>query len=134
MALSKPSAACQDRSANSSTRRCAPSIGFEHEILAERRECSKFSARGGDVGALARQVVGDAAPQGRIGNVMRRISRSRQITAGDLVFALRSGLDAQQFMGDGVVDGLIVAEFEMQERMVFDRAPMAAVQRMRAEE
>jgi hypothetical protein len=35
---------------------------------------------------------------------------------------------------DGVFDGLIVAELEMQEGMMLDRAPMAAEQRMRADE
>jgi hypothetical protein len=46
------------------------------------------------------------------------------------MLALRAGLDTRHFVGDRVVDGLVVAKFEMEEGMMLDRAPVAAEQRM----
>jgi hypothetical protein len=60
---------------------------------------------------------------------MRRMGRGRQIAAGDFVLALRAGFDARQFVRNAEIDRLVIAEFEMQERMMFDGAPMAAEQR-----
>src|SRR6516225_2332904 len=94
----------------------------------------EFIAHCGDVSALALEVIGDAAPQGRVGNVVRRIGGGRHVTARDLVLALRAGLDAGQLMRDGVVDRLIVAQLEMQEGMVLDCTPVAAEQGFRAYE
>ena len=51
----------------------------------------------------------------------------RQVAARQLVLALRAGLDPREPVRDRVVDGLVVAELEMQERVVLDRAPVAAV-------
>ena len=42
------------------------------------------------------------------------------------MLALGAGLDARELVRDGIVDGLIVADLEMQERMMLDGAPMAA--------
>ena len=61
---------------------------------------------------------------------MRRIGGDRQIAARELVLALRAGLDALELVRDGELDGLVVAELEMQERMMLDRAPVAAEQRV----
>ena len=47
---------------------------------------------------------------------------------------LGSGLDAGKLVLDGVLDGLIIAELEMQERVVLDRAPVPAEQRVGADE
>ena len=58
----------------------------------------------------------------------------RQVAAGELVLALGAGLDASQFLRDRELDGLVVADLEMQERVVLDRAPVAAVERVRADE
>src|SRR6516164_5604876 len=66
--------------------------------------------------------------QAAIRNVMRRVSCGRQIAARDLVLALRAGLDARYFMGDRIVDRLIIAELEVQEWMMLDRAPMTSEQ------
>ena len=46
------------------------------------------------------------------------------------MLALGAGLDAGELVLDGVLDGLVVAELEMQERVVLDRAPVAAEQRI----
>ena len=59
---------------------------------------------------------------------MGRIGGIGQIAACELVFALGAGLDACELMRNGEFDRLIVADFEMQERMLLDRAPMAAEQ------
>ena len=61
---------------------------------------------------------------------MGGIGGLRQIAARQLVLALGAGLDARQLVGDRVVDRLIVAELEMQERMVLDGAPVAAIDRV----
>ena len=65
---------------------------------------------------------------------MRGIGGLRQIAARQLVLALGAGLDARELVGDRVVDGLIVAQLEMQERMVLDGAPVAAIDRVGADE
>ena len=61
---------------------------------------------------------------------MRAVGRRRQIAAGELVRALRAGLDPREPMRDGEVDGLVVADLEMQEGMLLERAPIAAVERV----
>src|SRR5262249_42667688 len=104
------------------------SVRFKGQILAERRQCGKFVARGGHVGALTHQIVCNRPPQAAIRNVMRRVSCGRQIAARDLVLALRAGLDARYFMGDRIVDRLIIAELEVQEWVMPDRAPMTSEQ------
>ena len=42
------------------------------------------------------------------------------------MFALGAGLDARQLVRNREIDRLIVAQFEMQERVVLDGAPVAA--------
>ena len=54
---------------------------------------------------------------------MRGIGGDRQIAARQLVLALRAGLDALEPVRDGEVDRLVVAELEMQERVVLDARP-----------
>src|SRR3546814_8925386 len=51
-----------------------------------------------------------------------------QIAALDLVLALGTGLDPRETVGDGVVDGLIVAGLEVQEAEASERAPVASVE------
>ena len=69
-----------------------------------------------------------------MGDVMRRLRRHRQVAARQLVLALRAGLDHLQPLGDREVDRLVVADLEMQEGVVLDAAPVAAVKRVRADE
>ena len=64
---------------------------------------------------------------------MRRIGRGRHVAARDLVLALGACFNPRYFVGDRIIDGLVVAELEVQERMMLDRAPVAAEQGMRAE-
>ena len=45
---------------------------------------------------------------------------------------LGPGLDPLQPVGDGVVDGAVVAGLEMQEAVLLDTAPVAAIERIRA--
>jgi hypothetical protein len=65
---------------------------------------------------------------------MRRVGRLRQVAARDFVLALRAGFNMLQPAPDREVDGLIITDFEMQERMMLDRAPVAAEQRLGADE
>ena len=53
-----------------------------------------------------------------VANPVRRIGARRQIGALQLVRALGAGLDAGQPMGDGEVDGLVLAGLEVQEPVV----------------
>ena len=58
----------------------------------------------------------------------------RQITAGKLVLALGACLDAGELVVNRELDGLVVADLEMQELVVLDGAPVAAVERLGADE
>ena len=51
----------------------------------------------------------------------------RQVAARELVLALCAGLDAREPVGDRIIDGLVVADLEMQERVMLDCAPVAAI-------
>ena len=106
----------------------SPLLRTDHQILAIRRGGGKFGADRLHVSAFADQIIGDRPPQRRIGDVMGRIGGPWHVAARNLVLALRAGLDVGQLMRDGVVDGLIIAELEVQERMVLDGAPVAAEQ------
>src|SRR5215208_6554350 len=53
--------------------------------------------------------------------------RDRPVAAGELVVALRARLDARQAPRDREVDGAVVADLEVQERVVLDAAPVAAI-------
>src|SRR5262245_19985730 len=77
----------------------------------------------GDLAPLALEVVGDGAAQAGVGNVVRAVGLHRQIAPGELVRALRAGLDASELARDGELDGLVVAGFEMQEGPVFNATP-----------
>ena len=46
-----------------------------------------------------------------------------QVAAGELVLALGAGLDAGEAVRDRPVDGLVVAELEVQERVLARRSP-----------
>src|SRR5437667_42647 len=63
------------------------------QILAERRQRRKLFAGGFHISPLADQIVGDRAAQPRIGDVMGGMGGDRQVAAGELVPALRTGLD-----------------------------------------
>src|SRR4029077_13197309 len=85
--------------------------------LAERCRLRELVDRRRHVDALAGKKILDRAPQRRIVDVVRRIGGDRQIAARDLVLALGAGLDAGELPLDGVLDRLVIAQLEMQERM-----------------
>ena len=62
------------------------------------------------------------------------MGRDRHVAARELVLALRAGLDAGEPARDREVDRLMVADLEMQEGVILDAAPVAAVERVRADE
>src|SRR6185312_6978831 len=80
--------------------------------------------------ALAPQIIGDGAAQAGMRDVVRRMRGDRAVAARQLVFPLSARLDNLQLALDGEVDGLMVADLEMQKGMVFDAAPVAAEQRV----
>ena len=84
--------------------------------------------------ALAAEIVGDGPAQGGIGDVVRRMHQHRGVAAGELVLSLRAGLDALEAAPDREIDGLIVADLEMQERVVLVAAPVPAIERDVADE
>ena len=100
----------------------------------ERQELRQRLAIVRDLPALALEIVGDGAAEAGIGDPVGRVGRGRPVAARELVLALRAGLDARQAVGDGPIDRLVVAELEMQERLLLDRAPVAAVERVGADE
>src|ERR1700759_3712181 len=102
--------------------------------LAERTEPGQLAAGLGDIGALTAQIVRYGVAKIRVDDVMRRVGGVRQISARELVLALRAGLDHLEAARNREFDGLIVADLEMQERMMLDRAPVAPEQRARADE
>src|SRR5690348_12603532 len=84
--------------------------------------------------ALARQKLSDSPAKGRIGDPVSAVGRHRQIPALDLVRALRAGLDALQSAGDRELDRLVIAALEMKEFVIAVAAPIAAVDRILAEQ
>ena len=66
-----------------------------------------------------------------MGDPVGRPGLHRFIAPGELVPALRSGLDPLQAARDRNVDRLIIAQFEVQERPLDQRAPIAAIERVR---
>ena len=74
-----------------------------------------------DLGAFGLEIAGHSGTQSWIGDPMRRVGRDGQVAARQLVFTLSAGFDAGEPFGDREVDGLVVADLEMQAGMVFDR-------------
>src|ERR1700674_5893663 len=106
-------------------------IGF---LTAERQRRRKLRGLRRDVSALVLQIVGDGTAKRGVGDIMRGIGRDGSVAAQDLVGALRARLDHLQAALDRVFDRLVIANLEMQERPVLDRAPIAAVDRVATEE
>src|SRR3569833_391454 len=102
--------------------------------FAERAGFAELAAGFLDIGALAQQIVVDRPPQAAIGDEVRGVGGLREVAARDLVLALRAGFDDLEAVLDREVDRLIVADLEMQERVVLDRTPVAAEQRIAADE
>src|SRR6185295_11750871 len=58
---------------------------------------------------------------------VRAIGRGGEIAAGKLVLALRSSFDDGEAVRNGEIDGLVVANLEMQVAVLLECAPIAAV-------
>ena len=71
---------------------------------------------------------------GALSSRRRKTLRKERAAARDLMLPLRTRLHAFQSVVDRPFDRLIVAELEMQERRFVDRAPIASVERVRANE
>src|SRR6476620_5224743 len=65
---------------------------------------------------------------------VRAIGRGGEIAAGKLVLALRSSFDDGEAVRNGEIDGLVVANLEMQVAVLLECAPIAAEQRILADE
>ena len=78
-----------------------------------------------DLPRLVVEVVSDRIPQALVGDPVRGIGGHGQVAAREFVRPLGTGLDALQSVGDGVVDGPVVAGLEVQEAMLLDTAPVA---------
>src|ERR1700722_10794593 len=102
--------------------------------FAKRAGLGEFAAGLRHIGAFALEIFVDRAAKPGVGNVMRRKSGLGKIAARDLVLALRPGLDGFQAARNRKIDRLIIADLEMQERMMLDRTPVAAEQRVAADE
>ena len=103
-------------------------------ILPERRSFRQFLSCGRYVGAFPLEKVGDRAPQARVVDLVRRVGRGREIAARNLVLALGASFYPGEPMRDRVLYCLIIAQLEMEERVVLVAAPMATEQRIRADE
>ncbi len=76
---------------------------------------------------LPLEEVAYRSPEIGIGQEMRRRRYYRLIAARQLMLALSTGLNASQSMPDHPIDRPIIAELEMKEGTVLDRAPVAPV-------
>ena len=84
-------------------------------------------ARGRGTAATARRKAG-------IGDPMRAVGRHRQIAALHFVRPLRAGLDPLQAALDRELDRAVIAALEMEERVFAVAAPIAAIDRVAAED
>src|SRR6056297_4074819 len=96
-------------------------LGHFSERSIAREDLDVFAHRR----ALGLEIVLDGARKALIGEPVQRMGFYGQVAAGDLVLALGTGLDRIQPVGDGVVDGLVIAGLEMQAGVMLDRAPIA---------
>src|SRR5688572_13066964 len=88
----------------------------------------------GDALAFALEVVLDGAREARVGEPVGGKRLDRHQSAEDLVLSLRAALEDLQAAADRVLDRLVVAALEMQQRHVLERAPIAAVEGLAVEQ
>src|SRR6266566_6889493 len=111
--------------------------GPQHVLLgdfAKRSGLGEFAPRFGHIGAFMPEIVRYRAAQIGVRDIVRGVGGLRKISARNLVLALRARLDAFQAAPDRKIDGLVVTNLEMQKRVMFDRAPVAAKQSIGADE
>src|SRR3954454_10988098 len=102
--------------------------------LAERPGLGQFASRLRHIAPLPSEIVPHRPAQTGVDDMMRGVGGLRQVTASDLVLALRAGFHPLKATLYRDLHCLIVADLEMQERMVLDGAPVAAEQGLRADE
>src|SRR5258708_9359117 len=90
--------------------------------FAKRSGVGKFAPGFGDIGAFMPEIVRYRAAQIGVGDVMRGIGGLREISARDLVLALRARFDGFQAAPARKIDGLVIADLEMQEPAMFYRS------------
>src|SRR5690606_9335515 len=103
-------------------------------VLAERRPLAEEQLVLRDALALALEELGHRGAEAGVGDPVHRPGLDRLVAAGELVPALRPGLDPGEPALDGEIDCLIVAQLEMEEGPVDEAAPVAAVERVGADE
>src|SRR5690606_18097867 len=87
-----------------------------------------------DLATLGAQIARNRLPKAGIADPVRGPRQDGFIAAGYLVFPLRAGFDPRQAAFDRIVDRLMVAEFKMQKGAIFSAAPIAAEERVAADE
>src|SRR5215468_2692002 len=95
-------------------------------FLAERGCLRELFTGCRHIGALALEIIIDGAPQARVKDVVRRVCCRWHVATGDLMLALRTRLHPRKLLLDGILNGLIIAELEVQKRVMLDCSPMAA--------
>ena len=78
-----------------------------------------------NLGPLVLQIVGHGLAKAGIADIVGAVGLGGAIAAGDFMGALGTGLNAGQAVLYGIVDSLVITDFKMQERVVFDTAPIA---------
>src|SRR5690242_10191367 len=111
-----------------------PPLVFPNWKTAKGGLLGKESDVTGDGAPLALEIIGDGTAKTGVGDVMGAIGLARQIAAGELMRALRPRLDAGQPVLNREVDRLVVADLEMQKGVLLDATPIAAVERIGADE
>ena len=69
-----------------------------------------------------------------MGDPVGGVGGDGEVAPRELVLALRTGLDDGQLAVDGEIDGLVVADLEMEIGVVLDAAPVAAEEALAADE
>src|SRR3990170_2200040 len=130
--------ACYGARRDSVKRIGATSAGTGSAALGSMRLIGRVGFEGGGhvrhLGTLGLQVARDGGLEARIGKPVERVGSLGQVAARELMRALSAGLDAAKAMGNGVLDRLIIAELEVQARVMLDRAPVAPVQAIAADQ
>src|SRR5690606_41701859 len=80
------------------------------------------------MGAFLLEIAADGIVEAPVGHPVHGMDRHGKIAAGQLVLTLGTSLDPFQPVPDRVFDCLVVAAFEMQEGMILNAAPVAAIE------
>src|SRR5690348_12182929 len=87
-----------------------------------------------DPDAFALQEIAHRAGEATVAQPVRRLRLDWQEPAEKLVLALRTALEYFEPPGNRVLDRLVIAAFEVQQRQRAQRSPVAAVERGRIAE